>query len=194
MQQCVPSKFDYIKWCLSKTECADNYESVGLKFRNLLGEVSSWGALAIATGPAFVDPVGYEEPPVDLASVDSKLNPNALTEAIDWVYENAGKGDWKHIDRSRIGVWGQSCGGLEAYLAGGQDDRVGHLGIFNSGQLTVNASEAIVGKITKPIFYILGGPTDMAYVSVGTPSFSLDSESTISYFLYSGNFIDMSLG
>ncbi|KAL3450357.1 hypothetical protein BJX65DRAFT_305196 [Aspergillus insuetus] len=140
--------------------------SIGLKFRNFLGEVSSWGALAIATGPAYVDPDAYAESLENESETPTDVlgeNPAALTEAIDWVYANAGKGDWKHIDRSRIGVWGQSCGGLEAYSAGAHDDRVSHLGIFNSGQLSANESEAVAGDITKPVFYILGGPSDVAY-------------------------------
>lgn len=82
------------------------------------------------------------------------------------MYANAGKGEWAHIDKTRIGVWGQSCGGLEAYTAGGNDNRVGHLGIFNSGQLSVNASAQVAGNLTKPVFYLLGGPDDVAYANV----------------------------
>lgn len=140
--------------------------SVGSKFRAFLGEVTSWGALAIATGPIYVDPEDYEEPASDPENPASNQNPQALTNAIDWVYANAGKGDWKHIDPSRIGVWGQSCGGLEAYTAGLHDDRVHHIGIFNSGQLNDTASHDVAGSLTKPVFYILGGPTDVAYPNV----------------------------
>lgn len=134
---------------------------VGLAFRSLLGEVASYGALAIATGPIYVDPETYEAVAFDPNNLGE--NPEALTAAIDWVYANAGKGYWKHIDASRIGVWGQSCGGLEAYSAGVSDPRVGHLGIFNSGQLNASASSAVAGDLKKPIFYLLGGPTDVAY-------------------------------
>ncbi|KAH8895353.1 hypothetical protein GQ53DRAFT_855691, partial [Thozetella sp. PMI_491] len=148
----------------------------GLKFRGLLGEVASWGALAIATGPAFIDPTNYTEITTDdpVAGVELRKNPGALTAAIDWVYANAGKEDWKHIDASRIGVWGQSCGGVEAYDAGAFDKRVGHLGIFDSGLLSVNESVTIAGNLTKPIFYTLGGWTDAerdyANLPRGTPS------------------------
>lgn len=90
-----------------------------------------------------------------------------MTAAIDWVHTNAGKGEWAHIDASRIGTWGQSCGGLEAYAAGLNDSRVGHLGIFNSGELNEQASEEIAGNLTKPVFYLLGGPSDVAYPNVG---------------------------
>ncbi|KAH8749243.1 hypothetical protein F5883DRAFT_609008 [Diaporthe sp. PMI_573] len=90
-------------------------------------------------------------------------NPPAMTAAIDWVQANAGKGEWSHIDASRIGTWGQSCGGLEAYAAGLNDSRVNHLGIFNSGQLTEQASQEVASNISKPVFYLLGGPSDVAY-------------------------------
>jgi hypothetical protein len=79
------------------------------------------------------------------------------------VHSNAGKPPWTHIDASRIGVWGQSCGGLEAYSAGVDDPRVGHLAIFNSGQLNASASRDVAGRIRKPVFYLLGGEGDVAY-------------------------------
>ncbi|KAL5372792.1 hypothetical protein DPSP01_013207 [Paraphaeosphaeria sporulosa] len=135
----------------------------GLDFRSFLSEVASHGALAIATGNIFVDPETYVARPFDPNNLG--LNPGALTEAVDWVYANAGKGEWKHVDKTRIGVWGQSCGGLEAYTAGLEDDRIGHVGIFNSGQLNETESEAVAGNLHKPIFYLLGGPTDEAYVN-----------------------------
>ena len=134
---------------------------VGSAFRGFLGEVASYGALAIATGPIYVDPETYKV--VDFDPNNLGENPGALAAAIDWVHANAGKGRWKHIDASRIGVWGQSCGGLEAYSAGAHDPRVGHLGIFNSGQLNASTSSAVAGALKKPIFYLLGGPTDVAY-------------------------------
>ncbi|GJC81534.1 hypothetical protein ColLi_04372 [Colletotrichum liriopes] len=146
---------------------------VGMTFRGFLGEVASHGALAIATGPAYVDPETYVQPPSnEPSSPASGQNPGALTAAIDWVHANAGKGDWKHIDASRIGAWGQSCGGLESYTAGLNDSRVGHLGIFNSGQLDEAASKAIAGNLKKPVFYTLGGPTDIAFAN-GERDYSL---------------------
>lgn len=127
--------------------------------------MTSYGALAIATGPIFVDPETYEinDSPLDTTNLGE--NPQALTAAIDWVHANAGRGEWKHIDASRIGIWGQSCGGLEAYLAEADDPRVGHLGIFNSGQLNESASSAVAGSLKKPVFYLLGGPDDVAYLN-----------------------------
>lgn len=133
--------------------------------------------MVIATGAAYVDPETYvvspDPPPSTNASGSlAGENPAAMTAAIDWVHANAGKGEWAHIDAPRIGTWGQSCGGLEAYAAGLNDSRVGHLGIFNSGELSEQASEEIAGNLTKPVFYLLGGPSDVAYPNVGKTLFS----------------------
>ena len=149
---------------------------LGLQHQNFLGEVASYGALAIATGSVFVDPDVYDKPVRDSAS-GSPQNPEAISNAIDWVTANAGKGKWRHVDPTRIGVWGQSCGGLEAYTAGGQDSRVHHLGIFNSGQFTKNATRSVVRGIHKPIFYFLGGLEDIAYANVSVHSLSTCSSS-----------------
>lgn len=77
---------------------------VGSAFRAFLVEVTSHGALAIATGPIFVDSESYVAKPFDPANLGE--DPAALTAAIDWIHANAGKGEWQHIDSSRIGVWG----------------------------------------------------------------------------------------
>jgi hypothetical protein len=63
---------------------------VGSAFRSFLGEVSSYGALAIATGPIFVDPETYVAKSFDPNNLGE--NPEALTAAIDWVY-SAGAND-----------------------------------------------------------------------------------------------------
>ncbi|WQF81095.1 Putative alpha/Beta hydrolase [Colletotrichum destructivum] len=158
---------------------------VGMTFRGFLGEVASHGALAIATGPTYVDPETYVKRPNGSSTPASGQNPGALTAAVDWVHANAGKGAWKHVDASRIGAWGQSCGGLEAYAAGLNDSRVSHLGIFNSGQLDEAASRAVAGAAKKPIFYTLGGPSDVAYdngerdysvIPAGTPAWKGNHE------------------
>jgi acetyl esterase/lipase len=35
-------------------------------------------------------------------------------EALNWVEKNAGQGKYANVDKSRIAVAGQSCGGLES--------------------------------------------------------------------------------
>jgi hypothetical protein len=97
-----------------------------------------------------------------------------LIDAIDWASANAGKGNWSHLDASRVAVAGQSCGGLEAYSAG-TDKRVSMYGIFNSGgNLTGTVTGAGAKGITKPVFYFLGGTTDIAYSAVSLPFLTLN--------------------
>jgi hypothetical protein len=40
---------------------------------------------------------------------DTKL----LTEAFSWIEKNAGQGKYANVDKSRVAVAGQSCGGVE---------------------------------------------------------------------------------
>jgi len=56
---------------------------------------------------------------------------------------------------------GQSCGGGETYGVS-HDPRVKVLGIFNSGGMGAVGNNA-PNTFTKPIFYFLGGPSDLAY-------------------------------
>ncbi|OAK96940.1 hypothetical protein IQ06DRAFT_308868 [Phaeosphaeriaceae sp. SRC1lsM3a] len=92
---------------------------VGSAFRAFLVEVTSHGALAIATGPIFVDSESYVAKPFDPANLGE--DPAALTAAIDWIHANAGKGEWQHIDSSRIVVAGNLKKSI-FYLLGGPTD------------------------------------------------------------------------
>lgn len=87
--------------------------------------------------------------------------------AIDWVIRNAGQGAYAAVDASKIAVGGMSCGGVEAYDFI-QDSRVATIGIFNSGLL---GDYDRARTITKPIFYFLGGPSDIAYENVSAATF-----------------------
>jgi hypothetical protein len=78
-----------------------------------------------------------------------------------WVTENAGKGKFTNVDGSRIAVAGQSCGGLETYDVA-TDPSVSVVGIFNSGEFGSSSKST---KVTKPIFYFLGGSSDIAYAN-----------------------------
>ena len=98
-----------------------------------------------------------------------RTNATWMTGAIDWITKAAGKGNYTHIDPGRIAAWGQSCGGTEA-LANAQDPRISSIGVFDSGSRTDAESKAIVGKISKPIFYFIGGVSDSAYPSVSLTS------------------------
>lgn len=82
--------------------CSSN----GTLFRRSLFEVASYGFFAIAMGS-----------PAGGGGMTSALTGDKKGElqksALDWVTKNAGQGKYANVDKSRIAVAGQSCGGLE---------------------------------------------------------------------------------
>ena len=90
---------------------------------------------------------------------------DSLITAANWAEKVAGTGKYANVDKSRIAVGGWSCGGLQVYTVA-NDTRWATLGIFSSGQLDATQSVPVVGKITKPIFYFLGGSADPAQAPV----------------------------
>ncbi|KAI6354454.1 hypothetical protein MCOR25_008597 [Pyricularia grisea] len=116
----------------------------GLAYRTFLTEIASHGYVAISPGAPYR---------IGLSS------PEMMTASIDWATATAGKGRYATMDAAKIIAAGQSCGGLEAY-AMKNDSRVAAIGIFNSGYLNdIDRAKTI----TKPVFYFLGGSSDMAY-------------------------------
>jgi cellulase/cellobiase CelA1 len=116
---------------------------------NFLREISSHGFLAIANGS-----------PNGSGSTTSQM----LTQSIDWaVAENSRQGSkyYGKLDTTKIAVAGWSCGGLEAYAVSA-DPRVTTTGIFSSGLLN-DADDYQLKRLTKPIAYFIGGPSDIAY-------------------------------
>ncbi|MFI6240254.1 cellulose binding domain-containing protein [Micromonospora sp. NPDC050795] len=121
----------------------------GLSQGNFLREIASHGFLAIANGA-----------PNGSGSTNSQM----LTQSIDWaVAENSRQGSkyYNKIDTSKVAVAGFSCGGLEAYAVS-NDPRVTTTGIFSSGLLN-DADDYQLRRLTKPIAYFVGGPSDIAY-------------------------------
>ncbi|MEG3636662.1 cellulose binding domain-containing protein [Micromonospora palythoicola] len=121
----------------------------GLSQGNFLREIASHGFLAIANGA----PNG-----------SGSTNAQMLTQSIDWaVAENSRQGSkyYGKLDTSKIAVAGFSCGGLEAYAVS-NDPRVTTTGIFSSGLLN-DADDYQLRRLTKPIAYFIGGPSDIAY-------------------------------
>ncbi|MCG5444542.1 cellulose binding domain-containing protein [Micromonospora sp. NIE79] len=121
----------------------------GLSQGNFLREIASHGFLAIANGA-----------PNGSGSTTSQM----LTQSIDWaIAENSRQGSkyFNKIDTSKVAVAGFSCGGLEAYAVS-NDPRVTTTGIFSSGLLN-DADDYQLRRLTKPIAYFVGGPSDIAY-------------------------------
>ena len=121
----------------------------GLSQGNFLREIASHGFLAIANGA-----------PNGSGSTTSQM----LTQSIDWaVAENSRQGSkyYNKLDTTKVAVAGFSCGGLEAYAVS-NDPRVTTTGIFSSGLLN-DADDYQLRRLTKPIAYFIGGPSDIAY-------------------------------
>lgn len=116
--------------------------------------VASHGYLAIASGA-----------PGGRASTTAAM----MTASIDFAVKVAGTGAYANVDATKIMAAGYSCGGVEA-MAQSWDPRVNSIGIFSSGLLT---NYTAASTFTKPIFYVLGGPSDVAYANVSHPSLSL---------------------
>ncbi|MGW5266120.1 ricin-type beta-trefoil lectin domain protein [Microbispora sp. NPDC004025] len=116
---------------------------------NFLREIASHGFLVIASGS-----------PNGSGSTTSQM----LTQSIDWaVAENSRQGSKYNgrLDTSKIAVGGWSCGGLEAYAVS-NDSRVTTTTIFSSGLLN-DSDDYQLRRLTKPIAYFIGGPSDIAY-------------------------------
>lgn len=119
----------------------------GIAYRTFLTEIASHGYIAISAGAPHR--IGLS-------------NPGMMTESIEWAAARAGRGRFATMDATRVVAAGQSCGGLEAY-AMKNDSRVAALGIYDSGYLN-DTDRAMT--ITKPVFYFLGGSSDVAYKNV----------------------------
>jgi dienelactone hydrolase len=98
-----------------------------------------------------------------------------LTQAIDWAMkENARKDSpyYGRIDANQIAAAGFSCGGIQA-MGVADDPRLDTIVMQNTG-LIVNDTTTMGGmsmeksqlqKAHTPIFYVLGGPSDIAYTN-----------------------------
>jgi len=134
---------------------------IGTIMMPFLAQLASQGIVVIANGsPGNVTATfeSFETAP--------RTTAKALTDAIDWAVANAGKGSYGHMDASRLAAAGQSCGGLEAMTVS-SDPRVSAVGVFNSGSGLIGGKTNLTG-VSKPFFFVLGGPTDMAYQYVCT--------------------------
>jgi dienelactone hydrolase len=118
--------------------------SSNAKFLQML---ASHGYLAIASGA-----------PGGRTSTTAQM----MTASIDFVTKAAGKGDYANVDASKIMAAGFSCGGVEA-MAQSWDPRVKSIGIFSSGLLT---NYTAASTFAKPVLFVLGGSSDIAYANV----------------------------
>lgn len=143
--------------------CSNN----GLAHAAYLRQIASMGYVIVALGV----PGGGPPAPAD-GSADA-TDASQMLEAMDWAAaETARNGSefFSRIDVGRIAVGGHSCGGLQA-LAVSDDPRVDttlvlNSGIYNvpgSGRSRVAVDKSQLGRLHAPMFYLTGGPSDVAH-------------------------------
>ena len=139
-----------------------------------LREVAAHGYLVIAPGPI----VGEAE-----RDAVGQYHVDRLTAAIDWAIAEHGRPGSRFeglLDTSKITAMGRSCGGLQAIVAG-SDPRVSGVVVINSGIIRSGGVEQADGTVTPrsylpgtdadlarlhtPVIYLVGGPTDQAFVN-----------------------------
>jgi dienelactone hydrolase len=123
---------------------------VGTFWMAPLVEWASHGIMVIADG----NPAGSPSTGRDTADL--------LRKSLAWLKTAPAK--YPFLDTSRIGVSGQSCGGLLAYDVA-NDPGITSVGIFNSGGLQA-AQSKLATQFKNPTAYFLGGSTDIAYANV----------------------------
>ena len=150
----------------------------GASSRLHLLNIASHGYLTIAPGGIHNGPGSTPATPrpdgADFATY-APTTPAQLTAAIDWALGENERADSRYFDRidtDQIAISGYSCGGAQA-LSVSSDPRVDTVVIMNSGFFvdgdTVMAgmaeTKARLNDLHTPTLYVLGGPSDIAYVN-----------------------------
>jgi dienelactone hydrolase len=157
--------------------------NVGNAYPEFHAEIASRGYFVIALGPIVADYVRPRAvrpapgtPPAQPVTTPPARGPNEtqaaqLVAALDWaVAENARAGSpyFGELDVEHVAASGHSCGGLQALWAGAHDARIdtlviGNSGTFNPPLLEIEVVHADLARLTMPVIYLMGGPTDIAY-------------------------------
>ncbi len=136
--------------------CSDS----SLAHERVLSEIASHGYLIIAIGALELVP-GRER---------AHTPASRLLDAIGWITAQAADQAsecFERVNTNRIAAMGQSCGGAQVVYAAA-DPRVTTSILFNAGmgELTMaGADKESLRALHGPIVYIVGGPTDIAYVN-----------------------------
>jgi enterochelin esterase-like enzyme len=156
--------------------CSDDAGSV----RNHLLEIASHGYLVVASGfigeelkrvqTARGTPVAGAPPAVPTTTQD-------LVDGLDWALAQNTRAGSKYrgkIDPDMVAASGFSCGGVQALGIATSDARVKALIVQNSGLFPADGAPLLPGmdlpksalaKLTMPVLYIQGGPTDIAWAN-----------------------------
>jgi dienelactone hydrolase len=158
--------------------CYDN----GLAYAVFLGEVASHGYFVVSLGfpraPLPPD-AGTRSPAARPAPNERRADATQaeqMIEAIEWATLHAADPSspyYGHIDVEHIGVFGHSCGGLQA-IQTAADPRVTTALFMNSGVVTagpsagpmsIRVTKEALGDFHGPVAYVTGGPSDIAHAN-----------------------------
>lgn len=130
----------------------------------IINRLTADGYVVIAAG----DALGIRGPAAP-GEVRPRYTDQDLERAVDWAVA-VGAGTQSpyggQLDASRIGLAGNSCGGVTSTALASRDDRVRSIFVLSGGAIGPNATPeeraSVIGNITAPIMYVLGGEEDIA--------------------------------
>lgn len=130
----------------------------------IIERLAADGYVVIATGDAAGSWVsgqpGDERP---------RYTDEDLERAVDWAIAAGADEQSRYagqLDADRIALAGNSCGGITSTALASRDDRIASIFILSGGSIGPMASledkAAIMGTITAPLMYVVGGEEDFA--------------------------------
>lgn len=171
-------------------------DSSNINVSGFLTGVASRGYIVVAVGsPAALT--------ADAGAEAAAADPDRLIAAIDWVSEDpAAQSQLEdRIDKESIGLFGWSCGGIEALVAS-QDERVNSVAGLATGffpEERMGYDQTSIAGVSSPALIFNGGPEDIAYENSLTTFAGLKGEAVLVSFPavgHSGLFVgwDISTG
>jgi len=108
-------------------------------------------------------------PPPDVVAMQTAATADAQAKAIDWaIAETAAEGSpyAGKLDTARIAAAGNSCGGISSLTLASRDKRPRALFILSGSSVGPNATREqaapVMGKVTVPTLWVVGGEEDIA--------------------------------
>lgn len=139
--------------------CNGGCMDTSIGYENMLTDIASNGYLIVAIGEMQMF-AQHEK--------DQHTPSSMVKKALDWVSQQAANPSspyYNKIDAERIAAAGHSCGGAQV-LANAADPRLKTYIILNAGmgKMTMaNANVKSLKKLHGPIFYLVGGTSDVAW-------------------------------
>lgn len=137
------------------------------QYWDVLGAIAARGYIVVAFGAA--EQVVVKE--------SNTVTPSRMAASIEWATSQINRqAGYELADPTKLGVFGTSCGGLEALVAGA-DSRVKSIGALNTGFFDKGSATSIsqggysvenVANLVAPTLFMGGGASDVAYKQTHT--------------------------